>query len=323
MVETGLSFRTFVTFSSLLISFFFLPSLEAIAGCGCDKPPPAPAAIIPNVAFPGMPVTLFHASFAVGQNWRIAFYGGATTITTTGTVIAKRDLTDVSGYSLEPQLVVAVPIVPPGPTQVVVSSETESFTVSAETFTVIGRPVAVAEQTGKYEAPNYVTGVGADGTLYMSVGGLANVCQAMKFKAIFPRYPLRFGLEDIIIFNAQGFMIDSLNATSVNRFSFVQERSPKSDRFIYYCHSFAQYCTAHQPGGSKEVDPLDTNWHRDGTPHVDYSTLIFAITGHLDNGVTPAPGATSFAVNMETILGDGVEPWENEQEEEGGGDVLH
>ncbi len=66
---------------------------------------------------------------------------------------------------------------------------------------------------------------------------------------------------------------------------------------------------------NKEVDPLDTNWHRDGTPHVDYSTLIFAIAGHLDNGATPAPGPTSFAVNMETVLGDGVEPWEIEQEE--------
>ena len=33
------------------------PPVEA--GCGCDKPPPEPAVVIPNVAFPGMTVQLF------------------------------------------------------------------------------------------------------------------------------------------------------------------------------------------------------------------------------------------------------------------------
>lgn len=263
-----------------------------------------------------MVVTFFHASFAVGQDWRVAFSNGSTTLTTTGTVTSKRDLADVSGHSFSLQLVVTVPSLPPGPTQIVVSSETDSFTVSPDIFTLVGRPVSVAEQTGKYETSSYVTGVGADGTLYLSVGGLANVCQAMKFKISLPRYPLRFGLGDIVVFNAQGFLIDSLDATSVNRFFFVPEHSQRSDRLIYFRHFFAQYCAAHQHGGAKEVDPLDTNWHRDGTPHVDYSTLIFAVAGHLDNSVGLTPGATSFALNMETVLGDGVEPWESEQEEE-------
>ncbi len=29
---------------------------SALAGCGCDKPPPKPAAVTPNVAAPGMPI---------------------------------------------------------------------------------------------------------------------------------------------------------------------------------------------------------------------------------------------------------------------------
>jgi hypothetical protein len=52
-----------------------IPKL-AIAGCGCDKPPPLPAAVIPRVAFPGMSVTFFDPSFVVGQQWDITFNSG-------------------------------------------------------------------------------------------------------------------------------------------------------------------------------------------------------------------------------------------------------
>lgn len=48
-----------LTVASFLAGLFLLGGPATTqAGCGCDKPPPAPAAVIPHVAFPGMPVTL-------------------------------------------------------------------------------------------------------------------------------------------------------------------------------------------------------------------------------------------------------------------------
>lgn len=55
--------RLFLVFSLLS---FFVPG-STWAGCGCDKPPPQPAAVIPHVAFPGMSVTLSDKSFIAGQ----------------------------------------------------------------------------------------------------------------------------------------------------------------------------------------------------------------------------------------------------------------
>jgi hypothetical protein len=50
----------------------------------------------------------------------------------------------------------------------------------------------------------------------------------------------------------------------------------------------------------KEVDPQDPNWHLDRTPHVDYTTLIFALTGHFDDGSIPEAGSASFTLKMKT-----------------------
>jgi hypothetical protein len=85
----------------------------------------------------------------------------------------------------------------------------------------------------------------------------------------------------------------------------------------YWRHSFAQYCVDHRPGGVKAVDPHDQNWHQDGTPHVDYSTLIFAVTGHYDDGSTPLSGAQIFDLEVESKPDDLQEGWETEKEEEG------
>ena len=94
-------------------------------------------------------------------------------------------------------------------------------------------------------------------------------------------------------------------------------RSPRrSDRLIYLRHSFVQYCQEHQPGGPKEVDPTDPNWHKDGTLHVDYSTLVLAITGTV-NSASLTPGSIAADLSLNTQFGSGTEPWEVEVEEEG------
>src|SRR5258708_19970554 len=44
---------------ALMVAIFVAMPKLANAGCGCDKPPPLPAAVLPSVAFMGIPVTFF------------------------------------------------------------------------------------------------------------------------------------------------------------------------------------------------------------------------------------------------------------------------
>jgi hypothetical protein len=294
------------------------PPITAYAGCGCDKPAPAPAMVIPQAAFPGMPVTLFHESFKVGQTWKVTFQSNTTSETVAEMVVSKRTLTDPTGATYVPQLVVAVPKIDMGPTRIIAVRKGVSFTVGETSFTVIGKPVAVAEQSGSSSAKKYTTGVGADGTVYISVAGLNNVCQAMEFRAILNNYPLRFGMGDVAITNHQGFFIDALDTYSADHFSILPSVGPTSNVLNYFRHSFTQYCAEHQPGGIKEVDSQDPNWHRDGTAHTDYATLIFAIAGHFDNGSTPSPGRASFELQLQASIETSNKSLALESSEEGG-----
>lgn len=289
---------------AVLIAAFFLLGSSSLtyAGCGCDKPAPAPATVIPQVAFPGMPVTLFHGSFQAGQTWKVTFQNNLTRVTVPATVVSKRTLTDPTGATTVPQLIVAVPKLSMGPARITAARDKVSFTVAETQFTVIGKPVAVAEQAGSLRVKKYTTGVGADGTVYVSVAGFNTICQAMEFRASLNNYPLRFGMGDAVITNHQGFFIDALDTYSADHFSILPPVGSTSNILDYFRHSFAQYCAAHQPGGPKEVDSQDQNWHRDGTAHTDYSTLIFAIAGHFDNGSIPRPGSISFDLQLQATL---------------------
>ena len=131
-----------VTLASFLISFSLLsqPHL-AQASCGCLKPPPEPATVIPNIAVPGLPITLFHDSFQAGQKWKVVFESrtagklmrqmGRTVI---ARVIQRRDITDPTGATYTPQLVVRIPSLPNGPTGITVSRSKDSFHVSEESL---------------------------------------------------------------------------------------------------------------------------------------------------------------------------------------------
>lgn len=301
--------------TSLLTNLLFLGYLSpALAGCGCDKPPPAPAVVIPHVAFPGLSLTLFHDSFQVGQTWNVAFRNGRTTKAVSAQVVSRRALTDPTGITYGPQLVVLMPEAPVGPTSITASFDAMSLTVPQDAFTVIGRPLMVSEHDAHYKVQQYKTVVSADGGLYMSVSGLHAVCKAMEFQVFSPRFPLR--VAQMTILNSQGFFIDAFGPQSVDHFVIEPGTGAKSDLLHYFRHSFEQYCADHQPGGPKEVDPSDPNWHLNGTPHVDYSTLIFAITGDVRERPLRGGRRTSLVLDMQTTLGDGTGAWEVEQEEE-------
>ena len=296
----------------LLLATSARPNL-AYAGCGCSKPPPKPAAVIPSVAAPGMPVTFYDRRFYKNQKWNVLFTSGTTSILTSARVVKKRDITDSTGKTSNPQLVVTVPNLPPGPTSITIShGRRVEMLIPADSFVTMGSLIGVSQKNSELELSQYSTSVGDDGTLYVGVGGLNTVCDAMKFQSVLDGYPLRFGDGDVLIFNGQGYFIDALDPASHNHFFINPGGTSTSDQLVYERHSFQQYCIDHAPGGSKQVDPKDPNWHLDGTPHVDYSIVIFAINGHFDSGATQAPGPISSQMNMETELGDGIGDWEPE-----------
>jgi len=269
-----------------------------------------------------MSVTLFHPGLQEGQPWTVVFRNGGASAEVSTTVVSKRDLTDPpdrqSPPTYQPQLVVPVPNLSKGPTEIEAFTDTDSFVVPRESFTVIGKPVVVSEHTGKFLAKKYVTGIGSDGTLYVSLGGLNNVCEPMEFKALARSYPLRFADGAVVMFNSQGFFIDAFNQQSADHFSIQRVDGANTDLLNYFRHSFVQYCADHQPGGPKAVDPQDPNRHLDGTVHTDYSTLIFAISGRLDNQTIPQAGEVSFDLKLQTEVTDRNEIRAQEKGEEAG-----
>src|SRR5216684_8566243 len=121
---------------------------------------------------------------------------------------------------------------------------------------------------------------------------------AICFRAKLDGYPLRFSDGDVLIFNSQGYFIDSLTSVTHSHFSINPGDASTSNTLSYDRHSFAKYCADHQPGGPNEVDPSHPNWHLNGTPHVDYWIVIFAINGHFANGSAQRPGAVSVHLDL-------------------------
>ncbi len=288
--------------------------MPGIAGCGCTKPSPAPAMVIPKVAFQGLPLTFFHHSFEVAQSWQVTFQNGSQTKTATALVIEKRDITDPSGNTVTPQLVVTTPNLSAGPTSIHGVSGTNAFSVSADSFTMIAKPIRISEQSADYDMENYATGVGADGTLYMSIGGLDKVCKAMAFEVSIEDYPLR--ISDIVIINAQGYLIDALGPLTSDFFFLEPGDEEESDTVHYWRHSFEQFCADRQPGGPKETDPNDPNWLLNGNPYVDFSTLIFAVAGQINGSIPDAGRVVLPELDIQTELSDGSNDWEDEQDEQ-------
>ena len=69
MVSQKASLKTLIL-GSILSCLFLLgqPTLTE-AGCGCDKPPPEPAAVRPQATYAGTEVTLFHSDLQSGQDY--------------------------------------------------------------------------------------------------------------------------------------------------------------------------------------------------------------------------------------------------------------
>jgi hypothetical protein len=295
----------------LVMGLFLLgqPTLTQ-AGCGCDKPPPAPAAVRPEATYAGTEVSLFHPSFLPGLSYTVAFTSGITgeTAFVTAPATTRRDLAD---GLYKPQVVVTVPAMPLGPTSISVSLAGQSGTLMSVTdnaFTVAPQPIALLEQVGRYSLPNFQAAVSRDGVVYISLD-VSAVQNPRTFKAQALGYRLRFTNNDVVFYNTQGFLMQLLDQGMPGLFSIASTNSAvDSDILQYSRHEFNTFYLQHAENQSHALDPQDPNWHPDGTPHIDHDHLILTIAGSLSGG-SLTPGATppfELVLNTYTLFHHGL-----------------
>jgi len=283
-------------FLSLFLTTLVLlaqPRLSA-AGCGCQKPPPPPSALRPDATYAGATVTLFEPTLQNDQTYTVTFTSGTTgqTVSVQGIAATKRDLAD---GIFKPQLRVDVPPLPLGPTSLQVRANTNSAvvtTIEDAAFTIIPAPLVLPAQLGESSVQNFQAAVSRDGTVYLSLD-LTQVELPMTFQAQAKGYPLRFGNADVVFYNTQGFLMQTLTQAMPGLYTIqAAANSTDSDILRYSRHEFATYFVQHQERQPHQLDATDPNWHLDGTAHVDHNHLVLAVVAHLSDGSVPPPGAT-------------------------------
>lgn len=274
--------------------------LPAEAGCGCDKAPPLPAPLRPNVAYPGAPVTFFGA-FSVGASYTVTFTSSMTgeSRSVSGTAERRRDLAD---RVVKTQIEVPMPALPLGPARITVKAAgatTALLSISDTDFTATAAPLPVPNALGAWELAGARGAVSRDGVVYLALD-LTNMQEPIVVTAQALGYPLRFSESDVIFYNRQGFVMQRLVGSAKGGTvpvpgMFVVPAATgavDSDELHYSRHEFVTYFLQHQERQPHAVDGGDGNWHLDGTPHIDHDHLILAIAGHLNDGSTPPAGST-------------------------------
>jgi cytoskeletal protein CcmA (bactofilin family) len=300
--------------ATLLAGFLlFSAPLSARAGCGCEKPPPPPASVRPQVAYTGTEITLFHPTFQPGQMYTVTF-----TASTTGAsamvdakAVNRRDMAD---RQYKPQVNVLLPTLPLGPASISVYVKGQSGAVLAladDAFTVAPQPLRIPAKTGAYQADKFEAAVSRQGVVYFSVD-MTEVTNPMVFRVWTNGYPLRFEGEDVVFYNSQGYLMQLLDGSIPGLFTLrPANKDTESDILQYSRHEFNTFFLQHKERQNHALDPNDPNWHGDGTPHIDHDHLIIALTGKLSNSgkgsdnsnaqQLPTPGATrKFKLNFET-----------------------
>jgi hypothetical protein len=288
-------------------------STTAHAGCGCDKPPPPPSQLLPHVAFAGTPVRFLNPAFVVGRSYDVTFTSGtsAASATVQGQVVARRDLADTV---VKPQLVVPLPTLPLGPAGISIADSATGVVVAQiddAQFTVAPTPISLPAAYGTGTYPGFQAAVGRDGVAYIGLD-LTGMEMPMVFEAQAKGYPLRFGGDDVVFYNVQGFLMQRIEVNTQpvpGMFAFpAPAGSLDSDILHYSRHEFVTYFLQHAEHLPHSVDPTDPNWHLDGSRHVDHDHLILAIMG-LVNGATPKPGATQpfdLALTTSSLFHEGL-----------------
>ena len=277
-----------------------LRSDPAVAGCGCNKPPPPAAIVRPTFASPGDTVTFFPPENRYGR-YDVRFFNGGDFVAFRDVkAVYKRDLAD-GVYKW--QVVVKAPNLPPGPTPLDITGR-ERYTIPASGFTMMQPALALQEGDGETLATCYSAAVTADNTVLLPLD-ISGISQHMIFNGLGEGYPLLFGAADVAIYNTQGFLMQLLGPNNTNIFSIEDAGQPDSFELTYDRHEFVTYRLAHAHLNGFGLDPQDPAWHLDGTYHVDHDHLVIAIKGVIEGQGAPAPGVTPrFDLSIVTALAD-------------------
>ena len=263
----------------------------AEAGCGCDKPPPARAAVRPFAGHAEQAITLFDDRLVAGRAYDVEFRSGAdgSSDWSRGTAAVRRDLADGTARV---QLRVPVGTVGLGPCALAVWSDgARVYGLPDSEFTVVASPVALNDAGEKVVRSGYRAAVGRDGTVYVPLD-VSAVDAATTFTGRGVGFPLAFRADSIAIYNEQGFLMQLLDPAKKGLFRMTPGNLSSSAELTYWRHEFATYKAQHRHLDAWAPDEQDRSWHADGTYHVDHDHLLVAIRGALPNGSTPAAGAT-------------------------------
>ncbi len=274
----------------VLVALAALTPRPADAGCGCDKPPPPRDAIRPFVGYVDQQVTLFDGRLAAGGRYDVRFESSedGTSDWSRGRAALRRDLAD---GERRVQLRVSVANVSLGPCRVSVWEDgVMLFALEDDAFTVAAAPIALHDFAEGITRDGYRTGVGRDGTMYVPVD-VARVDAATTFVGETVGLPLHFGAGDVAMYNDQGFLMQVLQPGNTQLFRIAGGDLMRSNRLSYWRHEFATYKQDHRQRDARAVEG-DTDWHVDGTYHVDHDHIVVAIRGTMPNGAPPTPGAT-------------------------------
>jgi hypothetical protein len=259
------------------------------ASCGCDKPPPPRANVRPFVGAPDENINLFDDRLVPNAQYTVLFQSrDGVQDWSRGKAVVKRDFADGASRV---QLRVEVGNVSMGPATISVYDNTDTlvYSLSDDQFTVIAPEIMLHDFNETVTQDNYQTGVGADGTIYVAVD-TTNVTDATTYSGSAVGFPLRFDSRNVAFFNDQGFLMGFLDPKSPGLFSIVSGDADTSTALRYWRHEFRTYKEDHRK--RDEHRSADGEWHADGTPHVDNYHMVVAISGVMDDGSRPTPGAT-------------------------------
>ncbi len=262
----------------------------ASAGCGCAKPAPPRAAIRPFFGSVDQHVALFDERLGNTGQYDVQFESlDGTTDWSRGKVKSPRDLAD---GQRRPQLRVKVPEVGLGPCRISVwRQDVKIYGLEADQFTVIAPPIALHDFTEGVERTGFRTGVGSDGTMYFAMD-VSAVSEATTFTGALLGMPLRFDARDVSFYNAQGFLMQLLDPNVPGLFEIAAGDASTSNQLRYWRHEFKTYKGEHRKVDDRRSDDEDSDWHADGSYHVDHDHIVVAISGTLADGSRPTPGAT-------------------------------
>lgn len=285
---------------SLFLAAFMFLTTQALASCGCDKPPPQPADIIPHFGWSGSKAKVYGDDLKEFQNWDVTIIAGGTEYTTTAPTVKGVDITDPSAARTEIWLNLTLPSLPTsaaGPAQIVVERRGRRIDIAKNQFTITNTPVALTATPGTVNHPITV-GVGINRQTFVSFSGLENVCDAIEYDGKFTDLALRIPESQVVIWNTQGFLLDMLTPSTAN---FVRTTGLccDSDSLHYERHDFSDYCEQHDKGESLEVVEPGSDWHADSSPHIDYRVVVVEVGGRV-SGAYQSPGAKNVTLNMRT-----------------------